>query len=79
MIDFSLWDEGAHTVEVQGCDASNKCSVISQVVDNSALFQEPEPVPAEPVEETEASLPAPGIWATMVSAFAALIYRRRSD
>ena len=79
MIDFSLWDEGTHVVEVEGCDVSDKCSVISKVVDNSALFQEPEPVPNEPIEETEASLPSPGIWVTVVSALSALIYGRRGD
>lgn len=43
LIDFSLWDSGEHTVEVEGCDDSFRCTVIYQVVNNSILFEVDEP------------------------------------
>jgi len=43
LIDFSLWDSGEHTVEIEGCDDSFRCTVIHQVVNNSVLFEVDEP------------------------------------
>ena len=43
LIDFSLWESGEHTVEVEGCDDSYKCTNVYQVVNNSILFEVVEP------------------------------------
>jgi hypothetical protein len=75
-IDFSVWAEGAHTVEVTGCDASGMCTSQQRVVDNSHLFVEPEPEPDSPGEPV-AGLPAMGLLGLILAASAALIYSGR--
>tara|TARA_B100002049_G_scaffold204107_1_gene163585 strand:- start:229 stop:585 length:357 start_codon:yes stop_codon:yes gene_type:complete len=78
-INFQLWDEGEHVVTIEGCDASNKCSSVSQTVNNSHLFDEPEPEPIQPPidEEDGGLLPATGLPALIVAVVGALMYGRR--
>ena len=90
LIDFSLWDSGDHTVEVEGCDISNKCTVIYQVVNNSILFEVDEPDCEALNCECDPSLcdedgggireilPASGILSVIFSfALGTIFYRRR--
>ena len=78
-INFRLWDEGEHVVTIEGCDASNKCSSVSQTVDNSHLFDEPEPEPIPPpIDDGDGGLlPATGLPALIVAVVGALMYGRR--
>ena len=78
-INFELWSEGGHIVSVQGCDSSGKCSEVSQSVNNSHLFEEPEPVVAPPQEEGDDGglLPAAGLPSVVAAAVVALMYGRR--
>ena len=78
-INFELWSEGEHIVSVQGCDSSGKCSEVSQSVNNSHLFEEPEPVVAPPQEEGDDGglLPAAGLPSVVAAAVVALMYGRR--
>ena len=75
-IDFSVWAEGTHTVEVTGCDVSGMCTSQQRVVDNSHLFVEPEPEPDAP-SESSSRLPAMGLPGLILAASAALIYSGR--
>mgnify|MGYP001163648237 CR=1 FL=1 len=89
LIDFSLWDSGEHTVEVEGCDVSFKCTVVYQVVNNSILFEVDEPdcealtCGCDPslCDEDEGIgglLPANGIISVILSfALGTVFYRRR--
>ncbi len=78
-INFELWSEGEHGITIEGCDTSGKCSEVFQIVNNSHLFDEPEPeLPAPSEEEDEGGLlPAVGLPIVTVAAVAALIYGRR--
>ena len=77
-INFILWERGEHQVKVIGCDASNMCSEVYQIVNNSFLFDE---VPSEPdlPEErggTEGFLPSNSSFLTVISLLFGLIYVR---
>ena len=78
-INFELWSEGEHIVAVEGCDTSGKCSEVSQTVNNSHIFDEPEPVLPTPSEDGNEGglLPAAGLPAVAMAAVAALMYGRR--
>ena len=78
-IDFSVWSEGVHTVVIRGCDESNMCASVERVVDNSHLFDEPEPVEPEPPVNNNPgfSLPAMGLPGLLLAASVALIYSGR--
>jgi hypothetical protein len=78
-INFELWSEGEHVVAIEGCDTSGKCSEVSQTVNNSHLFDEPEVVPPSPSEDEDEGglLPAVGLPAVAMAAVAALMYGRR--
>ena len=79
-IDFSVWAEGTHTVQVDACDASGICVSQQRIVDNTHLFVEPEPEPAPPADEGSGSLlPALGLGGLLAAASAALIYSGRRD
>ena len=79
-IDFSVWAEGTHTVQVDACDASGMCVNQQRIVDNTHLFVEPEPEPAPPADEGSGSLlPALGLGGLLAAASAALIYSGRRD
>lgn len=87
LIDFSLWDSGEHTVEVEGCDDSYTCTVIYQVVNNSVLFEGEEPdcgdtsngcLPPGSDEGGGGILPANGLVSVILSfALGTAFYRRR--
>ena len=91
LIDFSLWESGEHTVEIEGCDTSNKCSVTSQVVNNSILFEVVEPdcealtCGCDPSLCDEGGggigglLPASGAVSVLLASVAAIMYGRRRD
>ena len=78
-INFELWDEGEHVVTIEGCDASSKCSSVSQTVNNSHLFDEPEPNPLPTTVDDGGSglLPAAGLPALIIAVVGALMYGRR--
>ena len=90
-IDFSLWESGEHTVEIEGCDTSNKCTEISQVVNNSILFEVIEPdcgdladgcLPPQADEDVGgigSILPASGVVSVLLASIAAIMYGRRRD
>ena len=90
-IDFSLWESGEHTVEIEGCDTSNKCTTISQVVNNSILFEVIEPDCGDlnsgcspPGEDEDTGgigsiLPASGVVSVLLASIAAIMYGRRGD
>ena len=59
-IDFSVWTEGSHIVEVQACDESGLCSSQQRSVDNTHLFVDPEPEP-EPPKDNSSVLPSMGL------------------
>ena len=77
-IDFSVWAEGVHIVEVQACDESELCSNQIRSVDNSHLFVDPEPEP-EPSKDNSSVLPSMGLVGLILAASAALIYSGRRD
>lgn len=79
-IDFSVWAEGSHTVQVDACDASGMCTNQQRTVDNTHLFVEPEPEPGD-IEEPQPlpGLPAMGLGGLLAAASAALIYSGRRD
>ena len=77
-IDFSVWAEGTHVVEVQACDDSGLCSSQERIVDNTHLFVEPEPEP-EPSKDNSSVLPSMGLGGLILAASAALIYSGRRD
>ena len=77
-IDFSVWAEGTHIVEVQACDDSGLCSSQERIVDNTHLFVEPEPEP-EPSKDNSSVLPSMGLGGLILAASAALIYSGRRD
>ena len=77
-IDFSVWTEGSHIVEVQACDESGLCSSQQRSVDNTHLFVEPEPEP-EPPKDNSSVLPSMGLAGLILAASAALIYSGRRD
>ena len=77
-IDFSVWVEGTHIVEVQGCDDSGLCSSQERIVDNTHLFIEPEPEPPSN-GGPNTLLPALGLSGLLAAASAALIYSGRRD
>ena len=77
-IDFSVWAEGTHIVEVQGCDDSGLCSSQERIVDNTHLFIEPEPEPPSN-GGPNTLLPALGLSGLLAAASAALIYSGRRD
>jgi hypothetical protein len=91
LIDFSLWESGEHTVEIEGCDTSNKCSVTSQVVNNSILFEVVEPdcealtcgcdpgLCDEDAGGIGGLLPASGVVSVLLASVAAIMYGRRRD
>ena len=78
-INFELWSEGEHGITIEGCDTSGKCSEVFQIVNNSHLFDEPEPEPLTPSEEEDEGglLPAVGLPIVTMAAVAALMYGRR--
>ena len=78
-INFELWSEGEHVITIEGCDISDKCSEVSQTVNNSHPFDEPEPEPPAPSEEEDEGglLPAVGLPTVAMAAVAALMYGRR--
>jgi hypothetical protein len=78
-INFELWNEGEYVITIEGCDTSGKCSEVSQTVNNSHLFYEPEPGPPTPSEEEEEGglLPAVGLPIMAMATVAALMYGRR--
>ena len=78
-INFELWNEGEYVITIEGCDTSGKCSEVSQTVNNSHLFYEPEPGPPTPSEEEEEGglLPAVGLPIVVMATVAALMYGRR--
>ena len=75
-IDFSVWAEGSHIVEVRGCDESELCVSQQRSVDNSHLFVEPEPEP-QPPSDNSSILPSMGLTGLILAASAALIYSGR--
>ena len=77
-IDFSVWTEGSHIVEVQACDESGLCSSQQRSVDNTHLFVDPEPEP-EPPKDNSSVLPSMGLAGLILAASAALIYSGRRD
>ena len=77
-IDFSVWTEGSHIVEVQACDVSGLCSSQQRSVDNTHLFANPEPEP-EPPKDNSSVLPSMGLGGLILAASAALIYSGRRD
>ena len=77
-IDFSVWAEGTHIVEVQACDDSGICSSKERIVDNTHLFVESEPEPPSN-EGPNTLLPALGLGGLLAAASAALIYSGRRD
>ena len=90
-IDFSLRESGEHIVEIEGCDTSNKCTEISQVVNNSILFEVIEPDCGDladgclPPQEDEdvggigSILPASGVVSILLASIAAIMYGIRRD
>ena len=71
-IDFSVWAEGSHIVEVRGCDESELCVSQQRSVDNSHLFVEPEPEP-QPPSDNSSILPSMGLTGLILAASAALM------
>ena len=71
---------GTSNVDVTGCDQSNKCTTITQVVNNSHIFElnELEPEIASDADD-ESSLPAAGVPSMALSLVAALMYARRRE
>ena len=79
-IDFSIWSEGTHIVEVQACDESGICSSEQRSVDNTHLFVNPEPEPQpEPSKGNSSILPSMGLGGLIIAASAALIYSGRRE
>ena len=66
-----------HVVMVEGCDSSDKCSEISQTVNNSHLFEDEEVTPQPPEDDDSGLLPAAGLPIVLVAVVAALMYGRR--
>ena len=77
-IDFSVWPEGIHIVEVQACDESGLCTNEQRSVNNSDLFAEPEPEPQQP-KDNSSVLPSMGLVGLIIASSAALIYSGRRD
>ena len=77
-IDFSVWPEGIHIVEVQACDESDLCTNEQRSVNNSDLFAEPEPEPQQP-KDNSSVLPSMGLVGLIIASSAALIYSGRRD
>ena len=75
LIDFSVWSEGVHSVSVEGCDTTGLCSEIVREVNNSLLFEEPEPI--EPPSSEDNGLPGIGLPGIILVTSAGLIYSRR--
>ena len=75
LIDFSVWSEGVHSVSVEGCDPTGLCSEIVREVNNSLLFEEPEPI--EPPSSEDNGLPGIGLPGIILVTSAGLIYSRR--
>lgn len=79
-IDFSVWAEGTHIVEVRACDDSGICSSQQRSIDNTHLFVDPEPEPEpEPPKDNSSVLPSMGLGGLILAASAALIYSGRRD
>jgi len=79
-IDFSVWAEGTHIVEVRACDDSGICSSQKRSIDNTHLFVDPEPEPEpEPPKDNSSVLPSMGLGGLILAASAALIYSGRRD
>ena len=78
-------------MEIEGCDTSNKCTEISQVVNNSILFEVIEPDCGDladgclPPQEDEdvggigSILPASGVVSILLASIAAIMYGIRRD
>ena len=64
--------------KVIGCDASNMCSEVYQIVNNSFLFDEVPSEPDLPEEggDTEGFLPSNSSFLTVISLLFGLIYVR---
>ena len=77
-IDFSVWSEGIHLVEVQACDESNLCTNEQRNVNNSKLFAEPE-LESEQPKDNSSVLPSMGLLGLIIASSAALIYSGRRD
>ncbi len=77
-IDFELEDEGTHTVSITACDTSERCTTITADVDNTHLFSKSQIDPPPPIqEETESSIPAPGLLFVLLGVIGALLYVSR--
>lgn len=79
-LDMGSVPSGTSNVDVTGCDQSNKCTTITQIVNNSHIFElsELEPEIASDADD-ESSLPAAGVPSMALSLVAALMYARRRE